>query len=89
MKIMQKQEDWNLFDFPKAERFSNPFRRGADLFADALGKLDRPAEAAKLADQSLAMAIDLSEQLAAFHSDLLLNRRRAAQGFVKHISAAG
>src|SRR5689334_5510292 len=22
MKIMQKQEDWNLFDFPKAEKFA-------------------------------------------------------------------
>src|ERR1700761_2752175 len=25
MKIVQKQEDWNLFDFPKAERFIQRF----------------------------------------------------------------
>src|SRR5579884_3388488 len=65
MKIMQKQEDWALFDFPKAERFANQFRDAQMLFADALGKLDEPAEAARLADQSLQMALDLSEDLSA------------------------
>ena len=85
MKIVQKQEDWNLFDFPKAEKFIQRFRDSQSLFADALGKLDEPAEAAKLADQSLAIAIDLSEQLAAFHGELLINRRRQTNGFVKHI----
>jgi hypothetical protein len=50
MKLMQKQEDWNLFDFPKAERFSQQFHDAQMLFADALGKLDEPAEASRLAD---------------------------------------
>jgi hypothetical protein len=85
MKIVQKQEDWNLFDFPKAERFNARFHESQGLFADALGKLDQPGEAAKLADQSLAISIDLSEQLAAFHCDLLINRRKASNNFVKHI----
>jgi Glycosyl hydrolase family 10 len=85
MKIMQKQEDWNLFDFPKAERFNNRFHEGQCLFADALGKLEQPAEAAKLADQALTIGIDLSEQLSAFHCDLLINRRRATNNFVRHI----
>jgi hypothetical protein len=85
MKIVQKQEDWNLFDFPKAERFVQWFKEAQALFADALGKQDSPAEAAALADQSLALAIDLSEQLAWFHSELLINRRRATTSFVKHI----
>jgi hypothetical protein len=31
------------------------------------------------------MAVDLSEQLATFHADLLINRRRAASQFVRHI----
>src|SRR5690348_2326749 len=26
MKIVQKQEDWNLFDFPKAEKYTTRFR---------------------------------------------------------------
>ena len=25
MKIMQKQEDWNLFDFPKTEKYQQRF----------------------------------------------------------------
>jgi hypothetical protein len=85
MKIVQKQEDWNLFDFPKAEKFGQRFKESQLLFADALGKLDQPAEAAKLADQSLAISIELGEQLAGFHAELLINRRRASNGFVKHV----
>jgi hypothetical protein len=85
MKIVQKQEDWNLFDFPKAERFLQRFRDSQSLLADALGKLHEPSEAARLADQSLAIAVDLSEQLAAFHSELLINRRKQTNAFVKHI----
>jgi hypothetical protein len=85
MKIVQKQEDWNLFDFPKAEKFFQRFKDSQNLLCDALGKLDQPSEAAKLADESLAISIDLSEQLAAFHCDLLINRRKASVGFVKHI----
>jgi Glycosyl hydrolase family 10 len=85
MKFVQKQEDWNLFDFPKSERFTQRFRESQSLFSDALGKLDQPGEAAKLADQSLAIAIELSEQLAAFHGDLLINRRKASNNFGRHI----
>ena len=75
MKIVQKLEDWNLFDFPRVEKYTQRFREAQSLFADALGKLEEPPVASRLADQSLAMAVDLSEQLAVFHSDLLINRR--------------
>ena len=85
MRIVQKQEDWNLFDFPRAERFTQVFHEAQVLFADALGKLHIPGEAAKLADQSLAISVELSEQLAMFHGELLLNRRRASGAFVKHV----
>ncbi len=85
MKIMQKQEDWNLFDLPKFERFSGRLHEGQMLFAEALGKLHDAPSAALKADRALEIGIELSEQLATFHSDLLLNRRRAANGFVKHI----
>jgi hypothetical protein len=88
MKIMQKLEDWNLFDFPKMEKFTQKFQEAQNLFSEALGKLDQPAEAAKLADRALAAAMEVSEQLAAFHADLFLTRRRAANGFVKHIFGA-
>src|SRR5215211_1413879 len=39
MRIVQKQEDWNLFDFPKAEKFSVMFRESQALLAEALGRL--------------------------------------------------
>lgn len=85
MKIIQKQEDWNLFDFPRAEKFNLKFKEAQNLFAETLARLDEPAEAARLADQALALAMELSEQLAGFHSELLINRRRASNTFVKHI----
>jgi hypothetical protein len=85
MKIVQKQEDWNLFDFPRTEKHMQRFREAQAIFADALGKLHEPGEAARLADQALTMSIELSDQLALFHADLLLNRRRATNMLPKHI----
>lgn len=85
MKIVQKQEDWNLFDFPKAERFGVRFHEAQQVFADALGKLHEPIEAAKLADRALIMAIELSEELGNFHADLLIQRRRSNGAFVRHV----
>src|SRR6185295_10523239 len=35
--------------------------------------------------QSLTMSLDLSDQVAIFHGDLLLNRRRASNTLSKHI----
>src|SRR5438477_11253569 len=61
MKIVQKQEDWNLFDFPRAEKFQQLFKEAQTLFAEALGKLDNPSEAAGLADKSLQISVVLSE----------------------------
>lgn len=84
MKIVQKQEDWNLFDFPRAEKYLLKFKEAQDLFSDALAKLNEPAAAALLADAALGCAMALSEELAMFHMDLLINRRRQAGGFVKH-----
>jgi hypothetical protein len=85
MKIVQKQEDWNLFDFPRAEKFSGKFKEAQVLFAEALGKLDEPAEAARMADQVLETTIEVSEEIASFHSELLLNRRRQSNQLARHI----
>lgn len=85
MRIMQKQEDWNLFDFPRADKFSQKFSEAQNMLAEALGKMDTPGEAALMADKALAASIDLSEQLAQFHGELLLGRRRVTNGFVRHI----
>src|SRR5205823_4244046 len=50
-----------------------------------LTKLEDPPAAAKLADESLSRAILLSEELAMFHMELLVNRRRQSGSFVRHI----
>src|SRR5205823_8942648 len=60
MKIVQKQEDWNLFDFPKVEKFVARVHEGQVLFTEALGKLHDPPVAARLADRALEIAVDLS-----------------------------
>src|SRR5438067_10975786 len=60
MRIVQKQEDWNLFDFPRVEKYTQRFREAQSHFSEALGKLEDGSTASKLADQSLAMAVDLS-----------------------------
>jgi Glycosyl hydrolase family 10 len=85
MKIVQKQEDWNLFDFPRAEHFGDKFKEAQNLLADALGRLEEPGVAATFADQSLRISVDLAEELAVFHSELLLHRRRTAGNVSKHV----
>ncbi len=85
MKLVQKQEDWNLFDFPKAEKLQTRFREAQLMLADALGQLDDPATASKTADQALALAVDLSEEVSLFHAELLLNRRKQMNQFARHI----
>ncbi|MEM8873505.1 MAG: endo-1,4-beta-xylanase [Planctomycetota bacterium] len=76
MRILQKQEDWAMFDLSRAE--GNLQERLDKLKADfaiALGLLDEPGEAAKVADQALADAVDISEAIASLHAELLLGRR--------------
>ena len=85
MKIVQKQEDWNLFDFPKTEKLQTQFREAQGLFAQALAHLDVPAAASKLADRSMEVSFDLSEELAKFHAELLLNRRRTTNSLPRHL----
>jgi hypothetical protein len=85
MKIMQKCEDWNFFDFQRADKHMQKLKDAQDLFADALGKLHEPAAASRLADEALRRGIELSDEIALFHSELLINRRRLSNAFVKHI----
>ncbi len=85
MKIVQKREDWNLFDFPRIEKMQELFQQAQDLFVEALARQDKPEEASRYADQALEAAVDVSEQLAAFHCELLLNRRKTSGPYVRHM----
>jgi hypothetical protein len=44
MKITQKQEDWNLFDFPRADRFTAKIREAQVMFAGVSQRIaDQPS----------------------------------------------
>lgn len=81
MKLVQKWEDWNLFDFPRAEKYQQAFREVQEKLAEALGQLGDPAVASKTADEALNMGVKLSEDISLFHGELLLNRRKTAGQF--------
>ncbi len=76
MRLVQKQEDWNLWELPPAAAAVAAAKRAQAMFAGALGLLhDRPAASVK-ADEALAAAVLAGEQLARVHAEMLLNRRR-------------
>lgn len=76
MRILQKQEDWAMFDLTRAEHGLQERLDKLKLqFARALGELHEPQVAAGLADEALPEAIELSEQIAILHGELLLGRR--------------
>lgn len=85
MKIVQKIEDWGLFDYVKAEKVVQKVQAIQEVFSGALQKLDEPAAASRIADEALAQAITLSDELTMFHTEQLLMRRRLAGTLVKHI----
>jgi hypothetical protein len=89
MKLIQKFEDWNLFDHPRGEHLNQALRSCQALLAQALGQLHNGAEASRLADQALLDGVKLSEEVTQFHAELLLARRRQTTGFVRHAFAAG
>ena len=76
MRLVQKQEDWNLWELPPAAAAVGAARRAQAMFAEALGMLHDRAAASVKADEALAAAIHAGEQLARVHAELLLNRRR-------------
>ena len=78
MRLMQKQEDWNLWEVQAAQGAVQQARQALQVFADALSHLHEPAEAAGKADEALDLALQAGEALAIVHADMLLSRRRRA-----------
>jgi len=77
MALIQKREDWGLFDYGDAQPLTDVFLEVRRRFVEAL-KCDDPAEASRLADSTLAEAVTLGERMTLFHADILLERRRQA-----------
>jgi len=81
--LYNKLEDWSMFESGKEQRANKGLDQARDLFIEALGCQNEPAQADRLAQQSLVAAIAGSEQLALTHADLLLTRRKATDAIPK------
>lgn len=83
LHLVQKREDWGLFDFADAAALNEQFHQARGKFIEAL-KADDPVAAAALADEALAAAITLGEKMALFHAGIFLGRRKVAAAAAKH-----
>ncbi|MFP4106919.1 MAG: endo-1,4-beta-xylanase [Phycisphaerae bacterium] len=73
-RLVQKREDWGLFDYRDAAPLNEDLHTVRSQFVDALNTSD-PGRAARIADRALANAIILGEKMALFHGEILLRRR--------------
>ncbi len=80
MRIAQKREDWGLFDYADAAAINQECDTVRAKFTAALKAADDPATAATLADEALVAGLTLGEQIALYHAEIFVNRRRAAGG---------
>jgi hypothetical protein len=90
MKLLQKQEDWVLFDLQRAgPEWVDTMSGLKKALAEALTLLPDGPAAATVADEALADAIDLSEELARLHGEVLLNRRRNLVNMPRNLVGCG
>jgi hypothetical protein len=75
MKLIAKQEDWAMFELGEDDDARTRLASAKKKFVKALGVLDDPPTADRLARQALAASIEVSEQIAMIHADTLLARR--------------
>jgi hypothetical protein len=86
MRILQKMEDWNLFDYPRTEKLAARFKEAQLALAQAISRSSEdPAAASLLGDHALRMGMEVGDELALFHAELLLGRRRAAGSIARHV----
>jgi len=75
MRLIQKREDWGLFDYSGAASLNTEFEDIRRQFVESV-KCPEGGQASRLADQALTQAITLGEKMALFHADIFLRRRR-------------
>ncbi len=80
MRIAQKREDWGLFDYADAAALNKECDTVRAKFTEALKAADDPAAAAALGDEALTAGLNLGEQIALYHAEIFINRRRAVGG---------
>lgn len=81
MLLYVKEEEWSMFDLSAEHPILQCTEQARSLFIEALcAQKTDPVTAAARARESLAMAVKGSEELALYHSQLLMNRRRGGGG---------
>lgn len=85
MRMLQKLEDWGLFDLPAAQPFVLKLRDLQKRFGTALEVLADGPAASKIADGVLADALALGEELALFAADQVLAKRKNQNAFARYV----
>ena len=83
MRIIQKREDWGLFDFPEGEAIYKEIDAARKLLIDAVAA-DDEVTAARTGEAAIAAGVRAGEAVSAFHAEVFLTRRRAANQLVEH-----
>lgn len=81
MRLMQKREEWGLFDVAEAATVNEKALEARDLLLEAITNQENPAKASELAEKCLTIVLPISEQAALTHADLLLQRRITTRNF--------
>jgi len=89
MLVLAKQEDWLMFDLSADHSVTVRANLARKRFVEALNRADDPAEADRLARQSLEAAVDASEELALAHAETMISRRRRAGHLQRGVFGCG
>ena len=81
MRLMQKREEWGIFDLPDLTALNDKAQEARDLLLEGITRQTEPAKASEFGDKCLELVLPLSEQAALAHADLLLQRRIATRNF--------
>ena len=90
MTMYNKLEDWAMFELDSTHPVTRREEKARSQFIEALClQNEDPIQATRLANDSLAAALDGSEELALAHSELLLNRRKEASALPRRPVGCG
>jgi hypothetical protein len=81
MQIINKREDWSLFD--GMDDLQDTAKQAQEMFTRAIQNNSDPEAASQFADESLKMAIILAEKLAIKQAESFFNTRIQNNGFGK------
>ncbi len=81
MRLMQKREEWGIFDLPDLAALNEKSLVARDLLLEGITSQGEPAKASEFGDRCLEIVLPLSEQAALAHADLLLQRRISTRNF--------